>query len=226
MVANDQIEPLAASHGRRPGVDAALLHAWLSGRSIARGVPPPVPDHGGFRVDTNSPTERSRWVFPWIMPEIARLARTIHAPRLFVKLCGTDADLRSQLPGGWHLHAPAFFMQSGGAPVADRTPPGYRVECESAGAQFKVRVLTMDDGLAASGYGGEIDDAFVYDRIVTAPDHRRRGLGRIVMATLQSMRRNAGAAELLVATPEGRALYERLGWRVLSPYATASRAPA
>jgi hypothetical protein len=34
------------------GVDPALLEAWLSARSIARGLPLPIPDQGGFRVDT------------------------------------------------------------------------------------------------------------------------------------------------------------------------------
>lgn len=42
------------------GVDPDTLYAWLYGRSLARGVPQPVPDHGGFRVDTGTEGEISR----------------------------------------------------------------------------------------------------------------------------------------------------------------------
>jgi GNAT superfamily N-acetyltransferase len=52
------------------------------------------------------------------------------------------------------------------------------------------------------------------------PTHQRRGLGTAVMQTLRCCRRDEQARELLVATDAGRALYEKLGWRVISPYAT------
>jgi hypothetical protein len=32
-------------------VDPQLLRAWLTARSVSRGLPAPVPDHGGWRVD-------------------------------------------------------------------------------------------------------------------------------------------------------------------------------
>lgn len=63
---------------------------------------------------------------------------------------------------------------------------------------------------------------FVYDRIITDPDHRRRGLGRALMQTLHDARHNLSATELLVATEDGRTLYSALGWTTISPYSTAS----
>lgn len=78
------------------------------------------------------------------------------------------------------------------------------------------------DALAASGYGVETDDAFVYDRIVTSEEHRRKGLGHAVMAALQKLKISPTVPELLVATEQGRALYASLGWQVISPYSTAS----
>ena len=64
-------------------------------------------------------------------------------------------------------------------------------------------------------------DAFVFDRIETAPSHRRKGLGMAVMHALGSARRLASNPQLLVATEDGRALYARLGWTVITPVATA-----
>ena len=55
-------------------VDAALLWDWLAGRSLARGLPMPVPDHGGMRVDTAAPDEVCRYVFAGPAPAIRTLA--------------------------------------------------------------------------------------------------------------------------------------------------------
>jgi len=47
-------------------------------------------------------------------------------------------------------------------------------------------------------------------------------LGRAMMSLLGQAKQKRTASELLVATLDGRALYERLGWRTISPYSTAS----
>ena len=44
-------------------VSAALVSDWLTARSLARGLPPPIADRGGLRVDVGSDAEISRWVF-------------------------------------------------------------------------------------------------------------------------------------------------------------------
>lgn len=87
---------------------------------------------------------------------------------------------------------------------------------------LEARVFTDAGALAASGYAAETNDVFVYDRIITDPDHRRRGLGRALMLTLHDARHNLSATELLVATEDGRTLYSALGWTTISPYSTAS----
>lgn len=203
-------------------VDPERLHAWLSARSIIRELPPPVPEHGGLRVDTGSEAEVVRWVFAAVGAGLVALAQTIHAPRHPLKVCAAPEALRAALPARWRLHAPSWFMTAGAAP---REPPplvGYTVESAEAGGVVAIRIRTAAGELAGSGHAVETRDAFVYDRIVTAPDHRRRGLGRVVMAALRRTKRRPGAPELLVATEDGRALYAALGWRTLSPYATAS----
>lgn len=195
--------------------------AWLAARSVARGLPAPVPDHGGWRVDTNSEAETARWVFASMEPGLTALAQTIDMPRQLIKLCGTDADLRAALPDHWRLHPPAFFMEGPVLHAKLALPEGYDLDMARSGAALHARILTGDGDLAASGFAAETADAFVYDRIVTAPLHRRKGLGTAVILALGKAKRGA-VPELLVATPQGRALYESLGWRVVSPYATAS----
>lgn len=203
-------------------VDPEILHAWLRGRSLARRLPPPIAEYGGFRVDSHTDAEVSRWVFPKVDAGLRDLARSIREPRLLLKLCGSADELRAILPSGWEIHAPNYFMQANGDRFARSLPKGYTSELLRADAAIEVRIWSDSGSLAASGYGGETRAALVYDRIVTAPDHRRRGLGHVVMATLQAARQNTGGPELLVATEEGRALYTKLGWRTISPYATAS----
>ncbi|MFD9068413.1 GNAT family N-acetyltransferase [Kitasatospora purpeofusca] len=59
------------------------------------------------------------------------------------------------------------------------------------------------------------------DQIETAPAHRRRGLGSVVMRALEDAGHRHGAATgLLVATPEGKALYSTLGWTLRATMAS------
>ena len=204
------------------GVDPDSVYAWLCGRSLARGVPQPVADQGGFRVDTGTEAEISRWVFPTIGPGLVALARGLQNPLYLLKLCGEVDELRSILPGGWQVEGGNFFMQSSGAGFEAAAVEGYAIDVVRNNAVIAVRIVAKDGTLAASGYAGETPDAFAYDRIVTSPAHRRQGLGRAVMAALQGTRHYPGTPELLVATEAGRALYERLGWRTLSAYSTAA----
>lgn len=206
----------------KTAVDPSLLHAWLEARSIARGLPAPVPDRGGYRVDTDSEAEVARWVFPQLGPGLVELARTLKAPRHFLKVCASRDEMRAVLPASWQVQEPRYFMLSGARSTERPVPESYSVESDRRGVVCAVRIMSSAGELAASGYAAETDRAFIYDRIVTAPEYRRRGLGAAVMSALGLMKIDAHTVELLVATEDGRALYESLGWRTLSPYSTAS----
>lgn len=205
-----------------PGVDPLILNAWLSARSIARGLPSPVPDYGGFRVDTRSEGEVARWVFPKIGSGLEELARSIKEPRYFLKLCGAADDLQAALPVGWKLHAASYFMRATSKPPMRDLPDGYMIETKQLGRITEARIFSKTGALAASGYASEMPGVFIYDRIVTEPEHRRRGLGQSLLRTLHNARKHSSGAELLVATEDGRALYSTLGWKTISPYSTAS----
>jgi GNAT superfamily N-acetyltransferase len=153
---------------------------------------------------------------------LEHLARSIGDPRYFLKLCGTAEELRAALPTDWTLHAPGYFMQAAAKFPSGHLPYGYRVEVRRTGVVSEAQIFSAAGKIAASGYAAETHNVFVYDRIVTEPDHRRRGLGRALMQALHDARQHPSGTELLVATETGRSLYSALGWETISPYSTAS----
>lgn len=200
----------------------ALLFGWLAARSLARGLPAPVADRGGFRVDTGGEVEICRWVFTQPGSGLSALGNALDAPGYFLKLCGSGEDLLAALPPRWRLQEPGYCMQGPATPLPPASlPPGYALQLDRDAGGSRVVILAPDGALAASGTAAEAADVFVYDRIITEPDHRRKGLGRAVMAALREARADSAATELLVATDDGRALYASLGWTVLSPFVTA-----
>ncbi|GAB3347262.1 hypothetical protein GCM10027430_06570 [Lysobacter tyrosinilyticus] len=181
-----------------------------------------MPDRGGFRVDTSSKDEVCRWVFPEVCEGLSELGRELTADRHFLKLCGAEQDLRNALPPQWKIQPTRYFMRAGSAQTdAKPLSDGYVIRCEEMGSNICAAVFAADGSLAARGHAAEAAGVFVYDRIETAVGHRRKGLGASVMSALGALRRSPAAPQLLVATEDGRKLYETLGWWVLSPYATA-----
>lgn len=113
-------------------------------------------------------------------------------------------------------------MRATNMPPCRDLPDGYRIEAKRVGPVIEARIFAKTGGLAASGFAAEAGGVLVYDRIVTEPEHRRKGLGHALMQTLHDARRNSDGPELLVATEDGRALYSALGWETISSYSTAS----
>jgi GNAT superfamily N-acetyltransferase len=204
-------------------VEPKLLWAWLSARSLVRGLPQPVPDCGAMRVDTGSPCEIRRFVFSGPEPGIRKLAESITAPGIFIKACGSGEQLRALVPAGWQLQPSGYLMiQDGGQDKVPALNGGYRLEIAIEGAIRHARIFADDGSVAASGYAVEHGGVFVFDRIATAAAHRRRGLGKALMTALGATQQSNAARRVLVATEDGRALYSTLGWTVLSPYSTVA----
>ena len=202
--------------------DPALILAWLQARSIARGLPMPVPDRGGWRVETGSAEELRRFVFARPVPGLVERGRTTRDPLIVLKLCGPVDLMRTLLPTNWRTEAPGYVMTCD-ALAASRTrlPTGYHPTLLRRGHVFEGRIESADGTIAASGYAVEHGGVFIFDRIRTEPLHRRRGLASVLMHMLADARVAQSSQYVLVATEAGRALYETLGWRVLSPYTTA-----
>lgn len=208
-------------------IDPHVLATWLRGWTLARQTLPPVPDHGGWRVDVGWPSQRVRYVFPEVTPDIGRLAATLTEPWTFIKVCADLETLRAVMPRRWSMLPPGDLMICNGPMrTAGTLPAGYVLDVAEAEPISVVRVLATDGAIASMGHVVQVEGFAIYDRIETGTAHRRRGLGRVVMTALEAISRSRGATDgLLVATPDGRALYESLGWTVYSPYSTAALLP-
>lgn len=198
-----------------------LLAGWLAARSIARGLPLPVPDSGGLRVDTASAVEVRRYVFAGPMPEIRELAGAITQPRTFIKMIGPAEQLLELVPPAWQLQPGAHVMiHDGRQDARPALPSGYLLELVTEDFTTVARIFTADGDLAASGYAAEYNGTFIFDRIIVEEAHQRRGLGKAMMAALGSAQRSRATRRVLVATDAGRALYSKLGWTAIAPYST------
>lgn len=199
-------------------IDLPLLQAWLHARSVGRGLPLPVHDHGGLRVDTGQAQERARYVFAEPVAGLAALATRIEQPRVFLKLCGSARRLAGHLPSRWQLQPMRWVMQRRAAPPPCALPAGYRLERSAQGPVWTVAILRGGDvrHRLRDRRGG---------RVRLRPYRRGAGIsptrpGRCLMQALGAARR-APDPQILVATDEGRALYRALGWQVRAPFATA-----
>lgn len=96
---------------------------------------------------------------------------------------------------------------------AREVPAPYRCDTEVDGPVVRVRVRHASGDLAASGTASVLGGDAVADRVETADDHRRRGLGSVVMGVLAAEAVARGATTgILVASSEGERLYSALGW--------------
>jgi len=204
--------------------DPQIVANWTKGWAIAREVSPPVPDSGAFRVEVGLPDHVRRYVFAAASPAVKQLAATITAPYIFLKVCAPPAVVNALLPPGWIIQPQAYMMTCFGAmaPVSTVLQEGYVLDIQDNIPVPIVRIMTTLGEVAAIGRIAFVGDYAIYDRIETHESHRRRKLGSVIMKTLEAIgtARNINKG-LLVATREGRALYETLGWRLHALYTTA-----
>jgi GNAT superfamily N-acetyltransferase len=203
-----------------------IFLSWIRGWALSREVAAPMARGDGFVIAVGAPRQAARHVFPHASPTLRELGTRVTQPWVFLKACAEGDELRALLPSQWEMQPPGFMMTCDDRPFA-RGPlaPGYTIEIDDAlarTARAHVRVRAPDGTLAASGHVALGERRATYDRIVTEPAHQRRGLGGAVMHTLQSLAHAHGRhGGVLVATTQGRALYETLGWRLHAPWATA-----
>lgn len=94
-------------------------------------------------------------------------------------------------------------------------PDGFIFQIERDGTHAYVSLHPEDsqDVVAASGHVSAVDGYAIFDRIITAPDFRRRGLGSLTMRALASLAQEHDVDEgLLIASVDGQKLYASLGW--------------
>ncbi|MEP6504695.1 MAG: GNAT family N-acetyltransferase [Betaproteobacteria bacterium] len=203
---------------------AELLKTWIQGWAISRACAPPVADGPGWRVEVGAPDQLRRHVFAGDCATLRALGDTVVEPAVWLKACMSIDALRAIVPPRWTVRTePSYFMRFEGAPpLAGPLPDGYATSLEHADGVLRVRIHAADGALAADVRVVTIGEHAIFDRIGTDEAHRRRGLGRALMAALHATARERGATRgLLAATQAGHALYMTLGWTVQSPYASA-----
>ncbi|MEV6964080.1 GNAT family N-acetyltransferase [Hamadaea sp. NPDC051192] len=196
--------------------------AWQLGWAASRELPSAQPVDGGLRVECRQQL-RDVEIFALHADDdpdsVTRLAEMLPAEpdTAWLTVATREPDRVAALLEAAGLE---FYSRVEALMTTDlRTQPvrtvaaPYRLHTEVTGPVVHVTVLADDGTEAARGYAGLAGSYAVIDRILTAPEHRRRSLGTAVMTALAEAAIAAGAPQgLLVGSVEGQALYGSLGW--------------
>ncbi|MEV6829194.1 GNAT family N-acetyltransferase [Amycolatopsis sp. NPDC051102] len=189
-----------------------ILGAWVRGWAVSRATPPPVSEGDGYRVDVGLPGHRVRYLLR-SPAAVASRARTVAEPGTWLKTCGSRSAVLAGLTPAWTVGETEYLMAVDGPVPPVAVPAGYSVTVTGDGPAWDV-LVSAGAAPAARGRVAVAGGVAVFDKIETEPEHRRRGLGRVVMHRLGEA---AGASSsVLLASAAGRGLYSALGWRVMS----------
>ncbi|MFJ1863843.1 GNAT family N-acetyltransferase [Streptomyces sp. NPDC088097] len=205
-----------------------LVRMWIDGWVVSRGSSDPIDEPWGWTIDVGRPHHVARHVMPEPSePAVREIVAATSAPGTWLKLFAEERAVLPWVGPGWRCDVPGFLMTCHLAPERVEAPAGYTLTRWARGGVSRVLVRTGAGHFAARGQIARAGAHAVVDQVETAPEHRRKGLGALVMRALQSDAHEAGARTgLLVGTPEGRALYSALGWTTRSPMTSLWYAPA
>ncbi|MGW3404401.1 GNAT family N-acetyltransferase [Streptomyces zhihengii] len=198
----------------------AAVDAWVRGWVVSRGAADPVATPWGFTVDVGQVRHATRHVLTAGDEATVRaVAARVAAPTVWLKVFAEPADVVRWAGPDWQVDEPGWLMWTALRPApAPAVPAGLTLRTWRRGGVVRVMVTAADGSFAARGQVAATGATAVVDQIETAPHHRRKGLGRLVMHTLQQAALDQGAGvAVLGASPDGRALYESLGWQVQAP---------
>lgn len=206
--------------------DLDLLERWLTGWSLARGLPLPTRDGAGLTVEVGWPDQLRRHVFVDAGPALQACADRSAEPFVHLKAAVGPEQLRRVLPPRWQMESPRYLMTLA-ASMPAASAPGFAAETRTEHGACVITLAAPDGTRAATGRIVLHRGTAVFDQIETFEPYRRKGLASALMCALDALAGQAAADErLLVATEAGRALYLKLGWTVLAPYSTAVLLPA
>ncbi|OEJ25048.1 GNAT family N-acetyltransferase [Streptomyces agglomeratus] len=202
---------------------ADAIRAWVDGWVVSRGAADPVPQPWGLTVDVGLPHHATRHVLTDAdEATVRKLAEAYGAPAVALKVFLEPETVAPWLGPEWVSDGPGWLMTT---PLAGRpgretpaAPDGYALKSWRRGGVTRVLVVAPDGGFAARGQVAPTGGTAVVDQVETAPAHRRKGLGALVMSVLHEAAYAQGATVgILGATTDGRGLYESLGWQECAP---------
>ncbi|MFD5628106.1 GNAT family N-acetyltransferase [Streptomyces sp. NPDC127072] len=206
------------------------VRAWVDGWVLSRGAAPPVFEPWGCSIDVGRREHVSRHVLGATNGAVEesvvrKVADGVTGAGVWLKVFAEPSVVGPWLGAGWWIDPEPGCLMSvplTGTSTENAPPTGYRPRTRSHGAVTHLLLAAPDGSCAARGQIAVTGRTAVIDRIETAPEHRRRGLGRLVVRTLTHTAAARGATTgVLAGTPDGRALYEALGWRAEAPLTSA-----
>lgn len=207
-----------------------LVRAWVDGWVLSRGAAPPVVEPWGYTIDVGADGHVARHVFGAIDDDVEetavrKVAGAVTGAGVWLKVFRDPGVVGGWLGEGWWIDPePGHLMTFPLTTTPDRptVPDGYRLRTWSRGGVTRTMLAAPDGSWAARGQLAPTGATAVVDQIETSPLHRRKGLGTVVMHTLQRAA-SAQGVELcvLAGTPAGRGLYESLSWTVAAPLTSA-----
>lgn len=202
---------------------------WAFGYCAARGYANPVAaaDMPALWFDVGKPDQAGRFILGHAAGEAAAAAfAAVEAPHVYIDIAAPRGAILPHVPARWQPRDPMWLMAA--APHMPPPPPtpDFTIEVDEGAHRFEAIARHSDGSLAARGVLGIRGAVAVFDQIVTEPQFGRRGLGSAIMATLGGLALGRGVTGcLLVATTDGRALYEQLGWSLLSDIVSVASPP-
>lgn len=197
-----------------------IVGKWLKAWSLSRDLPLPTQYKSGFKVDVGYEKQKARYVFTELNDDFFALAESINEPWIYLKVCASPSELKS-LPERWSIQPQGYMMEC----FPSMNIPdiilheNYQLEYDHYDSTFVVKIVTKDGKLASVGRVVIVDDLAVYDRISTEENHKRKGLATFLMKELEKIALSQNVSNhFLVATEQGKSLYESLGWELYSLY--------
>lgn len=198
-------------------VSAKIVESWLKGWCLSREVSFPVPYKSGFYVNVGDEKQKERFIFPELNDDFFQLADSITEPWIYLKASVSPDQITGKIPERWKLQ-PQGYMMTCFHPMKFpemSLAEGYYLEFSEYNTTFVVTIVAENGEQASIGRVSLIDDVAVYDRIITEKEYQRKGLARFLLKELEKIALSKGFSKnILVATEEGKLLYETLGWKL------------
>lgn len=202
-------------------VSSDILEKWLNAWSLSRKLPLPTKFKSGYKVDVGYDKQKARYVFAELNDDFIQLSEIINETWVFLKVCASPEEVKNKLSERWVIQ-PQGYMMSCVSPMnipKIRLPGGYELDFDSDGSTTLAKIVTKDGALASIGRLVIVDDLAVYDRISTEENHKRKGLATFLIKELEQIALSKNVHKnFLVATEQGKLLYQSLGWKVYSLY--------
>lgn len=191
---------------------------WVEAYCQLRRLPLEPFEHGWW-IDVGKPQQSGRYILR--RSDIAllqQLTEHIVDPAVHLELPMARSIAEQVLPSGWGLATPEYLMTTEfKLPRVRALPAHCQLLLDVEETEIRVSCVDNEGHPLSRGVCFVSGPDVVFDQIVTEAKARRQGLASAVMDLLARSAVTRGANRgVLLATVEGRAFYQALGWTVLS----------